>query len=92
MTLAIQWTRIDNDSNSNPRYVCHMNNLLNKQEQEQANDTTKLCQLYDKATKRANEIGGRKYNFKSYNGGIVFQSFNLNHTEIAIARVVGASN
>lgn len=64
-TQGIQFTRIDNDINGNPRYVCHYLNI--------ASD-------YDTAVKLANKIGGKRYHTKRYGGGIVFQSYNIADT------------
>jgi len=61
-TNPINWTRITNDTNGNPRYVCHF---------------LEIAKNYDQAVKLANTIGGRKYNTKNYGGGIVFQSYNI---------------
>jgi hypothetical protein len=58
---TINLTRIDNDINGNPRYVCHFLNIADN---------------YERAVKMANKIGGRKYHTKKYGGGIVFQSYN----------------
>ncbi len=30
MKTKINWTRINNDINGNPRYVCHFKNLVSK--------------------------------------------------------------
>lgn len=57
----IEFTRINNDANGNPRYVCHFLNISND---------------YATAVKLANKIGGRKFHNKQYGGGIVFQSYN----------------
>lgn len=72
--MKITFTRINSDTNGNPRYVCHFLNLADK---------------YDDACKLANRIGGRKYHTKRYGGGIVFQSYSLNETVTAINRVTG---
>lgn len=64
-TNKIDFKRIDNDINGNPRYVCHFLNI--------ADD-------YSTAVKLANKIGGRKYHNKQYGGGIVFQSYNIDAT------------
>jgi hypothetical protein len=64
-TPQIDFTRINNDVNGNPRYVCHFLNI--------ADD-------YETAVKLANTIGGRKYHNKQYGGGIVFQSYNIAET------------
>lgn len=75
---AISWMRIDNDTNGNPRYVCHWVNLKRTGEEI----------TYDEAVARANTIGGRKYHTKRYGGGIVFQSFNLADTERSIHELI----
>lgn len=60
--MNINFTRINNDINGNPRYVCHFLNI---------------AKTYEEAVKLANTIGGRKFHNKQYGGGIVFQSYNL---------------
>ena len=62
---TVQFTRINNDINGNPRYVCHFLHI--------AND-------YQTAVKLANKIGGKKFHNKQYGGGIVFQSYNIADT------------
>ncbi len=71
-TSNIQFTRVNNDVNGNPRYVCHFLNI--------ADD-------YAAAVKLANKIGGRKYHNKSYGGGIVFQSYNIDRTAEKISEI-----
>ena len=87
----IEFTRVNNDTNGNPRYVCHFLNLIKPNEFEgmatdvmTANEViqyvynmSKTEYAYNIAVKRANKIGGRKYHNKSYGGGIVFQSYNI---------------
>jgi hypothetical protein len=68
----IDWTHINNDSNGNPRYVCHYLNLLTEEEQ---NQKWELGAAYAYACKRANALGGRKFHNKQYGGGIVFQAY-----------------
>ena len=80
---SIDWTRINNDGNGNPRYVCHFLELLKEDEQ-----FTSLGQKYDIAIKRANKIGGRKFHNKQYGGGIVFQSYNIEATERRIKELL----
>lgn len=75
-TTQIEFTRIKNDANGNPRYIVHFLDLLSD------NETS-----YDLAVKRANKIGGRKYNTKSYGGGIVFQSYSLPELERKINEI-----
>lgn len=70
---GITFTRVKNDVNGNPRYVCHYLNILTELE---AKNTPAMLK-YGVAIKRANNIGGRKFNNKQYGGGIVFSSYNL---------------
>lgn len=88
-TNTINWTRINNDVNGNPRYVCHFLSLNTVDEKENTpNDWNRISNLYAMAVKRANRIGGKKYNNKKYGGGIVFQSYDLKDTEKHIMRVL----
>lgn len=90
----IDFTRINNDINGNPRYVCHFLNFVNNQDRKEA-DKQKNVQktfgtvsiLYEIAVKKANTIGGRKFHTKSYGGGIVFQSYNIYDLEKRINKV-----
>jgi len=68
---TIELTRVNNDSNGNPRYVCHFLSLLSDNDK-----FTSLDERYALALKRAKKIGGKKYHNKQYGGGIVFQSYN----------------
>ena len=87
--ISIDWTRINNDVNGNPRYVCHFLSLNTVDEKENTpNDWNRISNLYAMAVKRANRIGGKKYNNKKYGGGIVFQSYSLKDTENHIMRVL----
>lgn len=88
-TNTINWTRINNDVNGNPRYVCHFLSLNTVDEKENTpNDWNRISNLYAMAVKRAHRIGGKKYNNKKYGGGIVFQSYSLPDTEKHIMRVL----
>ena len=57
MTTKIDFTRINNDVNGNPRYVCHFLNFVKKGEE--------TC-TYGTALIRAKKIGGRKFHNKQY--------------------------
>ena len=81
----ITFTRIKNDVNGNPRYVCHFL-VLDVHGHESG---IRLTDRYVIACKLANTIGGRKYRNKSYGGGIVFQSYAVGETMHAINRVTG---
>ena len=65
--------RINNDTNGNPRYVTHFLNIPIEGE------GLSISEKYALACKKANAIGGRKYHTKSFGGGIVFQSYNLDN-------------
>lgn len=81
----IEWTRVNNDINGNPRYVCQFLNLNTREEVNQTGkDRIDVSTKYQIAVKRANKIGGRKFHNKQYGGGIVFQSYNLVDTERSI--------
>lgn len=73
------FTRVNNDTNGNPRYVCHFYQLLTA---EESNDYVGdfIERKYSKALARARKIGGRKFHNKQYGGGIVFQSYNIADT------------
>lgn len=89
----IEFTRINNDVNGNPRYVCHYLNLLSSQDQKDINtayfNNSVSCQ-YAAAIQKANKIGGKKYHTKQYGGGIVFQSYNIDDTARKIKELVNA--
>jgi hypothetical protein len=71
--MKIQFKKIDNDSNGNPRYVFHFLNL---------------SPTYEEALKLAKQFGGRKFHNKQCGGGIVIQSYNIYDTEKRILKLV----
>ncbi len=90
MTTKIDWTRINNNVNGNPRYVCHFINLNTREELDKTgSEWIDTSEKYRLALKRAKKIGGKKFHNKQYGGGIVFQSYNINETEKSIAEVKG---
>jgi len=80
-------TRINNDTNGNPRYVCHFLQLINDDDREQCKETGDVDSLYKIALDKAKLIGGKKYHNKSYGGGIVFQSYNTRVLEAQINNI-----
>jgi len=68
------FTRVNSDSNGNPRYVIHYSTLHDD---------------YETALKMARTFGGRKFHNKQYGGGIIFQSYNLGGEVRDINRVLG---
>ena len=98
-TSKIEFTRVNNDVNGNPRYVCHFINLLTEKDKIEIDKmilsqkikntfSFRIDTEYNFALKRAKKIGGRKFHNKKYGGGIVFQSYNLKDTEKSILELL----
>ena len=82
--LTFDWTRVNNDSNGNPRYVVHytvFSELL---------ENVDIFDKYREALHHARKLGGKKYHTKSYGGGIVFQSYNLQRDEQNIKEYIAS--
>lgn len=75
MDHQIEWTRVKNDVNGNPRHVCHFTDLetFNTRFYGRVNST--ISERYARVVKLANKVGGRKYHNKFYGGGIVFTAY-----------------
>lgn len=101
MKTTIEFTRVNNDVNGNPRYVCHFLNLITDKDEAQikedfaatlARDPFKFTSLkYEFAVERAHKIGGKRFHNKQYGGGIVFQSYNIYDTEKALLELLKAN-
>ena len=61
----VECSRVNNDTNGNPRYVMHYLELDND---------------YKKALSKSRKFGGKVYRGSDFGGGIVFQSYSLKHT------------
>lgn len=86
----VEFTRIKNDVNGNPRYVCHFLTLNTEEELNASGEAwIGISEKYNIACKRANKIGGKKYYTKAYGGGIVFQSYNLDCEVREINKLTG---
>ena len=79
---TIEFTRVNNDVNGNPRYVTHFFVLLKDEEQTLSN--------YGLALKRAKTLGGKKYRGSAFGGGIVFQSYNIADKERKINEMLAS--
>jgi len=88
-TQTIDFTRVNNDVNGNPRYVCSYDAILNEADKAEARRMSNMsrpmrffvdCE-YELAVKKAKKIGGRKFHNKQYGGGLVFQSYDIAQTE-----------
>ena len=79
------FTRIKNDVNGNPRYVCHFLHL----DVHGWKSNLGLSERYSIACALAKTIGGRKFHNKQYGGGIVFGCvYNLPQLCSLINRIV----
>jgi hypothetical protein len=72
----MEFKRVNNDINGNPRFVVHFLSLLNEGEYEGIG----VLESFDLAVKKARKVGGTKYRGKDFGGGIVFQSYNILET------------
>jgi len=82
-TEDIYFTRVNNDVNGNPRYVCHFLIFLTDKD-----DHISIMNRYALALNRAKRIGGHKFHNKQYGGGIVFQSYSIESTKNSIVELV----
>ena len=69
MITPNDFTRVKNDVNGNPRYVCHFLHL----DVHGWQSDLSVSERYAIACRLANTIGGRKFHNKQYGGGIVFR-------------------
>ena len=81
----IEFSRVKNDIDGNPRFVCHFLNLDVHGHQSGIG----LSERYQLALALAKTIGGRKFHNKQYGGGIVFQSYSLQELVKDISRITG---
>ena len=74
MITQNDFTRVNNDGNGNPRFVCHFLKLNTPAE---LNAEPWISDKYTLALARSRQLGGRKFHNKQYGGGIVFQCYSL---------------
>jgi hypothetical protein len=79
------FTRVNNDTNGNPRYVIHFLDM----DVHGYESGLQLTERYRLAIKLANTKGGKKFHNKQYGGGIVFQSYNLQDTCDTLNKLIG---
>ncbi len=84
LTSKIEFYKVDNDVNGNPRYVSHYLSWLTSAEL----DSNSTGSKYGIALHRAKKLGGRKFHNKQYGGGIVITSYNLCSDEARILELV----
>ena len=87
----IEFTRVNNDVNGNPRYAFHFLALTNEGDTIRANannsDIFGISYKYNLALAKAKSFGGRKFHNKQFGGGIVFSSYNTSHESKLIAQL-----
>jgi hypothetical protein len=74
----IDFTRINNDTNGNPRFVCHFLSFIGEKDRD-----IELNSKYEIALSRSRQLGGRKFHNKQYGGGIVFQMYDGDQREMS---------
>lgn len=77
MIKSDDFTRVNNDTNGNPRFVLHFLSLTKPEDLAGYMGLDSISRKYDLALKRAKNEGGRKFHNKQFGGGIVFTSYNL---------------
>ena len=87
---TLDWTRVNNDTNGNPRYVVHFLSLLSDYEKGDKfeNYLDRISNMYAFALNRARKLGGKKFHNKQYGGGIAFQSYYIEDTEQGIIDLI----
>lgn len=78
--------KINHDINGNPRFLVDYSNLLTNEELQKMQGFKVNFEI---AKSRARCIDGSAYRGKSYRGGIVFCSYNVDNTADDISRVTG---
>lgn len=76
----MEFKRINNDVNGNPRYVFHFLVFL-------GDELGSIEERYKIAVNKSKKIGGKPYKGKEFGGGIVLQSYHLNGTIDEIKRL-----
>lgn len=77
----MDYLKINNDINGNPRYVFHWFNFLSEKEWKEAQKTSNPIKFgYNWALVNSKQLGGKKYRGSNFGGGIVLQSYNITDT------------
>ena len=84
----IEFTRVKNDVNGNPRWVAHFLDCEPKVWRERRHASPSFDTGYLATVKLMNKIGGRKFHNKQFGGGIVFQSYSLDETANSIRAII----
>ena len=76
----MEFKRINNDINGNPRFVFHFLAFLGTEEGT-------IEERFNIALKKARRLGAKAYKGKDFGGGIVLQSYNIEKTIESINRL-----
>lgn len=80
----MEYKRINNDVNGNPRYVFHFLGFL-------GTEVGTIEERFNIALKKARTLGGKAYKGKDFGGGIVIQTYDLEATIERINRLAEES-
>lgn len=77
----MEFKRVNNDINGNPRYVFHFLAFISKQDEISApQGMNRVLYLKNLAVEKVKSLGGKVYRGKDFGGGIVIQSYNIEGT------------
>lgn len=77
----MDYKRVNNDVNGNPRYVFHFLEFISDNDSATApQGMNRIMCLKNLALEKAKSLGGKTYRGKDFGGGIVIQSHNINNT------------
>lgn len=80
----MEYKRINNDVNGNPRYVFHFLAFL-------GTEAGTIEERFNIALKKSRTLGGKAYKGKDFGGGIVIQTYDLEATIERINRLTEES-
>jgi len=75
----MEYKRVNNDINGNPRYVFHFLDCIPERERVGV-DAWEVSRLFYRTLNIMKTLGGRKYRGKDFGGGIVFKSHDIDGT------------
>lgn len=77
----MDYKRVNNDVNGNPRYVFHFLDFISDNDSATApQGMNRILYLKNLAVEKARSLGGKAYRGKDFGGGIVIQSYNIEET------------
>ena len=86
--LGYDFYNVNNATSGAPRYVIHFMAFINRDKDTE----TDTLRLYDIALQRAKKIGFKVYRAKSFGGGFVIESWNLDNTADQVIDIRDGTN